>query len=207
MNTLRLSGIALFIIMVISLAGCAKPGSKSYEKKVHKLVDSVYVQLSSTQGALPQGSRLGVLPFDCTTPQIGETVSNYTSRSLKEGGFVLIDHFEMTQLLKQKEANFLEMCNNKDYEGIIRLAQLDYLLAGAADIASASHKRIMSADAYCPRPEWHVGGKGEIHHPEGENHQDARRWRRPCRCHSGRSPQVRHRPCRGADTATEGEGV
>jgi hypothetical protein len=164
----RLFGIAIAMIILVFLAGCAKPGSRSYENKVQKFVDSVYVQSSSIPGALPSGSRVGVLPFECTTPQIGETVSNYTASSLKEGGFILIDQFEMTQLLKQENANFIELLNNKDYTGIIRLAKLDHLLVGSVEIASAAHKRIMSADAYVLDPAGTAVVKAKFTTPKGK---------------------------------------
>ncbi|MBN2688639.1 MAG: hypothetical protein JXR85_10760 [Deltaproteobacteria bacterium] len=164
----RLFGTVIVMVIVIFLAGCAKPGSKSYERRVQKFVDSVYVQSSSTPGALPSGSRIGVLPFECTTPQIGETVSNYTASNLKEGGFVLIDQFEMTQLLKQGNANFIELWNKKDYVGIIRLAKLDYLLVGSVEIASATHKRIMSADAYILDPAGTAAVKAKFTTPKGK---------------------------------------
>ena len=144
----RLFGVAVVMIVLIFLAGCAKPGSRSYEKKVQKFADSQYVQSSSTPGALSEGSRIGVLPFECTTPRIGETVSDYTLSNLKETGFVFIDLFEMSQLLKQGGANFVALSRNKDYTGIMRLARLDHLMVGSVDIASFKRKRIMNAEAH-----------------------------------------------------------
>lgn len=144
----RLFGIAVLMLILIFLAGCAKPGSKAYEKKVQKFADSEYVQSSSTPGVLSEDSKIGFLPFECTTPRIGETVSDYTVSNLKDAGLVFIDPFEMTQLLKQAEANFVELSRNKDYTTIMRLARLDYLMVGSVDIASVSHQRIMSAEVH-----------------------------------------------------------
>ena len=144
----RLFGVAAVITIIIFLIGCAKPGSKSYYEKVQHFADSHYVRSSSTSGTLSAGSRMCVVPFDCTTPRIGETVSNHTVSNLKYSGFIFIDPFEISQLLKQGNANFVALSRDKDYTIIMRLARLDYLMVGSVDIASVTHRRIVSAEAH-----------------------------------------------------------
>ncbi len=164
----RLFGVAVMMIVLIFLVGCAKPGSKSYEKKVQKFAESQYVQSSSTPGSLSEGSRIGVLPFDCTTPRIGETVTDYTVSNLKDAGFVLIDSFEISQLLKQAGATFFELSRNKDYTGIMRLARLDNLMVGSVDIASITHQKIISAEVHILDTKGTVVARAKFNPPSGK---------------------------------------
>ncbi|HEU18064.1 MAG TPA: hypothetical protein ENO00_01605 [Deltaproteobacteria bacterium] len=75
-------------------------------------------------------------------------MSNHTVSNLKDSGFIFIDPFEIPQLLKQGNANFVALSRDKDYTIIMRLARLDYLMVGSVDIASVTHRRIVSAEAH-----------------------------------------------------------
>ena len=135
--------VVLFIIIVF-FAGCT-----SYNKKVQTCVENPeYVQTYSKTFSLTKGSRVGVLPFDCRVQFIGSTISENTVRNMANLGIDFIDSLELTQIMKKKNAYYHGLAKARDYDKIIKLADLDYLMVGDVQIYSPRRKRIISATVH-----------------------------------------------------------
>jgi len=135
----------LVILMTLSVAmmilcGCSKTVTKSKYQN--------YVQSYAKYKPDIKGKQLGMLPFACKVSFIGETIGQNTAGNLVDTGFVLVDSFEMSQRIKKGNVVFYNVMKNKEYDKILQISRVDYLLVGNVEIYSPRRKRIISATAH-----------------------------------------------------------
>ena len=113
--------------------GCAAPNEKTYRK---------LTQSYSKPKTSIEGGKLGILPFDCLVPSIGESISEATAVHLIEAGFDVIEYSQLSQILKKQDVNPTELVNMKDYARIASLSGVNYLLTGTIMIESRWRRRL-----------------------------------------------------------------
>lgn len=168
----NLYAVTVLVFTFIFFIGCAGPDSSSYKKKVEKVAQSSSVQSYSKPGTTLKGNTVGFVPFDCTVPYIGQTISDNTVKSLKDLNLIMIDAFEITQRVKRNGGYYHDLMKNKDYRKIMVLAELDNLMVGDVQVVSVHRKRILSATAYILDDNGDMVVKAKFEPPSG-------RWKMP----------------------------
>jgi hypothetical protein len=131
--------VALSVAMMM-LFGCSKTVTRNKYRN--------YVQSYAKYQPDIKGKQLGMLPFACKVSFIGETIGQNTAGNLVDTGLILVDSFEISQRLKKENVVFYNVVKNKEYDKILRITGVDYLLVGNVEIYSPRRKRIISATAH-----------------------------------------------------------
>jgi curli biogenesis system outer membrane secretion channel CsgG len=132
--------LVTLLMAIMLLCGCSKTvtGSKYGN----------YVQSYAKYQPDIKGKQLGMLPFACKVSFIGEAIGQNTAGNLVDTGFILVDGFEISQRLKKENVVFFNVVKNKEYDKILQMTGVDYLLVGNVEIYSPRRKRIISATAH-----------------------------------------------------------
>ncbi len=92
----------IFLITSL-LIGCATPNESTYQK---------YTQSYSKSKSVIRGRKLGILPFECLVPSLGN-ICYHTAVHLIDSGFELIEYSELSQFLRKHDANISELVKSK----------------------------------------------------------------------------------------------
>jgi hypothetical protein len=152
--------VAIFAIIAVLLMGCM-----SYNEKIQSYIDDGYVTTQSMHGSIEKGAKIGVIPFESTAPLIGASVSDFTVKGMSDLGFVFVDSFDLTELLKKKSAYYYGLVKDKEYERIITLAELDYLMVGK--VTTLTSNKIVTAVTHIVDTNGNVVLKATFAPPKG----------------------------------------
>jgi curli biogenesis system outer membrane secretion channel CsgG len=94
------------------------------------------VKSYSKPGTTLRGARIGVLPFDCSLPDIGNTVSDTLGANLLGSECTIIERTYLLRILEENGLSMTEIGGNPDYKEIGKISNVEYLLVGSvtADI-------------------------------------------------------------------------
>lgn len=92
-----------------------------------------------------QGGKLGILPFQCLSPEIGVAVSDVTGANLLGSPFSVIERSYLTQILQEQGLSVTGITENPNLNEIGNLSGVDYLLVGNVTIMSMRRRWILEA--------------------------------------------------------------
>ena len=155
------NSVVICAVIAVLLMGCM-----SFNEKIQSYIDDGYVTTSSSKGSIEKGARIGVIPFECGAPLIGEAVSDCTVKGMNELGFVFVDSFDLTELLKKKDAYYYGLVKDKEYDRIMQVAELDYLMVGEVTTLATTHE-IVTAVTHVMDTNGNVVLKAALDPPRG----------------------------------------
>jgi hypothetical protein len=113
----------LLLFIVILLVACA-PRASQWQK---------VIEVKTTQREFSV-EKLGILPFRCTDPSVGDLVADSVTANLLDSNFVVIERTYLAEIVGEQGLSLTGLTDSSDYRKIGHLVDVDFFVVGTVGL-------------------------------------------------------------------------
>jgi hypothetical protein len=126
------------LMVVLALLVACAPGPDDWREVI----------TIQTTGSPFRVGKLGILPFSCNNPVVGDMVADSVAANLLDSPFAVIERAYLVALLQEQALSITGFTETSDYRKIGNLANVDFLLVGTVGLLEGVSYRWGKASKY-----------------------------------------------------------